>query len=230
MKKILIAFLPIVMAVIIPTTSIAQDGDAYISETAYEACIKYGEEYDICPELIMAIIERESGGRADAENGGCYGLMQISIKWHKDRMERLGVTDLFDERGNILVGTDYLAELFAEYQEASTVLMVYHGEKKAVQKAENGEISNYARWILDRSAELERIHEMEGVKMGELEKERIKAIMSGMNDEELKVVASEIPSRIILSELSLRTEILEMKVDAAKKAVMSDKKRELTVI
>lgn len=230
MKKLLIAFLPIIMASVVPSTIIAKDNDTFISETAYEACIEYGEEYGICPELLMAIIERESGGRADAENGGCCGLMQINPKWHSDRMKRLGVTDLLGECGNILVGTDYLAELFAEHQEAATVLMVYHGEKNAVQKAENGEISSYAQWILDRNMELERIHEKENVKMGELEKERIKAILSGMNDEELKAVASEIPSRIILPEISLRIEILEMKVDATKKAIMSSEKKEITLI
>lgn len=158
MKKILIAFLPIIISVSIPHTAIAEDNDTYISETAYEACIEYGEEYGICPEILMAIIETESRGQADAENGGCFGLMQISERWHKDRMEQLGVTDLFDERGNILVGTDYLAELFEEYHDVATVLMIYHGENGTAQKSEIGEISGYAQGILDRSAELERIH------------------------------------------------------------------------
>lgn len=158
MKKFLIAFLPIIMEILIPSIVIAEDNDTYISETAYDACIECGEEYGICPELIMAIIERESGGQADAENGRCCGLMQISVKWHYNRMERIGVTDLYEERGNIHVGTDYLAELFDKYGDAATVLMVYHGEKNAVEKAENGEISSYAEGILERSAELERIH------------------------------------------------------------------------
>ena len=83
-------------------------------------------------------------------------MMQISGRWHTDRMERLGVTDIYDVDGNIHVGTDYLAELFEEYGEVTTVLMVYHGERNAVEKSENGEISKYADWILTRSAELER--------------------------------------------------------------------------
>ena len=104
----------------------------------------------------MAMIERESSGQADAENGGCKGLMQIADRWHMDRMERLRVTDIYDVDGNIHVGADYLAELFEEYGEVVTVLMVYHGEKNAVARSENGEISSYADWILTRSAELER--------------------------------------------------------------------------
>ena len=129
--------------------------DNCISETAYEACIEYGEQYGICPELLMAIIETESRGQSDVVGGGCVGLMQISPKWHKDRMERLGVKDLFYERSNILVGTDYLSELRDKYHEVSLTLDVYHGDSKAQENYEKGVISDYARKILERSAELE---------------------------------------------------------------------------
>ena len=156
MKSVLKLFVPIIMILAVSFVSTAQPAGTYISEEAQEACVKYGEEYGICPELPMAIIERESTGQADAENGVCKGLMQIADRWHADRMERLGVTDIYDADGNIHVGADYLAELFEEYGEVSTVLMVYHGEKNAVARSENGEISSYADWILTRSAELER--------------------------------------------------------------------------
>lgn len=155
MRKTLKLFLPIILCLSITFTSTAQRDGTYLSEDIQQACVKYGEEYGICPELLMAIIERESSGQADAANGSCKGLMQIADRWHTDRMEQLGVTDIFDADGNIHVGADYLAELFEEYGEAATVLMVYHGEKNAVEKAENGEISKYADWILTRSAELE---------------------------------------------------------------------------
>ena len=134
--------------------------DARISRQAYDACVKYANEYCICPELVMAIIERESTGNQNATNGNCKGLMQISEKWHVDRMDRLGVTDIYDAVGNIHVGVDYLSELFLKYEDAATVLMVYHGEKDAVLKASRGEISDYAKCILERSQELERLHEM----------------------------------------------------------------------
>lgn len=157
-KKLLTAFLPVIMALAFPCTAISKNNDTWISETAQEACIKYGDQYGICPELLMAIVERESSGVPDAENGGCKGLMQIYTKWHSDRMERLGVTDIFDEQGNIFVGTDLLAELFEKYGDAAVALMAYHGERNPAEKAERGEISDYAQGILERSAELERIH------------------------------------------------------------------------
>lgn len=155
MKRMINVFLPIIMWSFVEFTSTAQPAGTYISEDAQEACVKYGEEYGICPELLMAMIERESSGRPDVENGGCKGLMQISDRWHKDRMERLEVTDIYDVDGNIHVGADYLAELFEKYEDVGIVLMVYHGEKNAATKTE---LSDYADWILTRSAELERMN------------------------------------------------------------------------
>lgn len=153
MRKILKVFLPIIVWSFVEFTSIAQPAGSYIPEEIQNVCVKYGEEYGICPELLMAMVEKESSGRPDAENGGCKGLMQISDRWHTDRMKRLGVTDIYDVDGNIHVGVDYLAELFEKYEDVGIVLMVYHGEKNAAQKEE---LSEYADWILTRSAELER--------------------------------------------------------------------------
>ena len=141
------------------TVSAKEIEDANMSRQAYDACVVFANEYCICPELVMAIIERESKGDQNATNGSCKGLMQISEKWHTDRMDRLGVTDIYDTVGNIRVGVDYLSELFLKYEDAATVLMVYHGEKDAVLKANRGEISDYAKCILERSQELEMLHE-----------------------------------------------------------------------
>lgn len=121
--------------------------------------------YNICPELIEAVIEVESGFDANAVSPcGAVGLMQIVPKWHRSRMEALGVDDLKDPYSNILVGTDILADLFEEYgDDVYLVLMCYNEGKygTAVQRAEAGEFSHYARKIVERSAELERLHEQE---------------------------------------------------------------------
>lgn len=114
------------------------------------------EQKDICPELVQAIIETESNWEPEARNGDCVGLMQISEKWHQDRMERLGVTDLTDPYDNILVGVDYLQELFRRYEDPAMVLMIYNGDSRAWRFWETGEMSEYAARILDRAAELER--------------------------------------------------------------------------
>lgn len=128
----------------------------HISVEAQVSCYEYGEMYDICPELLMAMIEAESSGNPRAENGDCKGLMQISERWHTVRMTEIGVNDIWSETDNIHIGANYLHELFNRYEDVALVLMVYNGESDAVEKAENGYISDYARKILDRSAELER--------------------------------------------------------------------------
>lgn len=160
MRKALRVFLPIIMSAVLCSPTAAKDkpADTWISKTAQKACVDYGNEYCICPELLMAVIETESSGQPKAKNGTCTGLMQVSSRWHADRMKRLGVKSLYDERGNIHVGTDYLVELIKEHGDVATALMVYHGESDALSKADSGIISAYASKILERSAELERLH------------------------------------------------------------------------
>ena len=136
----------------------AETRDTWISDDAYSYCYEIGNQYNICPELLMAVIEKETSGKSNATNGGCVGLMQVSARWHQDGMLRLGATDLYCERDNILVAADYLSELFQKYKEPSLVLDIYNGNSKAMCNYENGVISDYAGYILDRASELERLH------------------------------------------------------------------------
>ncbi len=115
-------------------------------------------DYNICPELIEAVIERESSWRTDAVNGTCIGLMQINPEYHAERMERLGVEDLLDPYDNILAGTDFLAELFREYGDIYAVLMYYNAGYDGLRAWRAGEYSDYAVEVAERSAELEREH------------------------------------------------------------------------
>ena len=75
----------------------------------YIVCRQYGVDY----EMVFALIERESLCRWDiiGDDGESTGYMQIQERWHKDRMERLGVNDLKNPFQNIRVGVDYMAEL-----------------------------------------------------------------------------------------------------------------------
>ena len=116
--------------------------DTWISDEYLHYINEICEEYCICPELVMAIIERESSGQADAVNGDCKGLMQINEPYHTDRMKRLGVTNLFDPYGNILVGVDYLSELAAEFEDIAFVLDIYSGNSKAFQNYEQSYRTN----------------------------------------------------------------------------------------
>lgn len=123
-----------------------------------EYCETAGGIYNISPEFLEAICWVESNCDPDAVNGSCKGIMQVSDRWHYDRMERLGVTSIFDEEGNILTATDYLSELFDTYGcDDALVLMVYNGDSKADDFA-NGkvEMSEYAKKVLTIASLLEK--------------------------------------------------------------------------
>lgn len=158
MKKSKMLAIALAASLVLPQSVMAKEEiePTHISVEAQVSCYEYGEMYDICPELLMAMIEAESSGNPKAENGDCKGLMQISEKWHTGRMEEIGADDIWSETDNIHIGANYLHELFNRYEDVALVLMIYNGESDAAEKAENGYISDYARKILDRSAELER--------------------------------------------------------------------------
>ena len=148
----------IIGIVTIPTIELsAGDRSCVLSEDVQGYCEEIGELYGICPELLMSIAEHESGGNQYAENGSCKGLMQVSVRWHSGRMEKLGVTDIYDEYGNILVATDYIAEMRDDYEDVALVLMTYNGSSDAKERANSGNLTNYAESVLERSAELERL-------------------------------------------------------------------------
>ena len=158
MKKLLIALLITSSFSMTVNAQSYVPEDTYLSEEIQGYCEEIGGKYGVCEELLLSIIETESAGISDAENNGCKGLMQVCERYHKDRMDNLMVTDIYDEYSNILVATDYLMELAEEYGDIGLVLMIYHGEKSALEKLERGELSSYAEKILERSEQLERLH------------------------------------------------------------------------
>lgn len=85
--------------------------------------------------------------------------MQVNPKWQSEGMEKLGAYNPKDGYLNILVGMDLLFELFQKYGELELVLMEYNeGEERALEKYNSGEISRYAKDIIELSEELERLH------------------------------------------------------------------------
>lgn len=75
----------------------------------YYLCRQQGVAY----EMVIALIERESKcvSSAEGDNGESIGLMQIQPRQHKERLDRLGVTNLYNPYQNIRVGVDILAEI-----------------------------------------------------------------------------------------------------------------------
>lgn len=84
-----------------------------IKEYIKSECSKRNLDY----RIIYSIIEQESKWNEDAigDNGNSLGLMQIQPRWHKNRMDNLGVSDLLDPYQNVSVGIDIVDELVSKY-------------------------------------------------------------------------------------------------------------------
>lgn len=135
--------------------------DAEFQEWIYTYC----SNKNVSPAIVIAIIEKESSydPLSVGDDGESFGLMQIYQKFHEDRMEKLGVTDLLESKQNVQVGVDYLLELFSENPEPVWVLNAYNGGRAyANRKEATGEDTEYSVDILDRAAVLERMWEYAG--------------------------------------------------------------------
>lgn len=100
----------------------------------WQACEETG-----CPyELALSVIYCESSYRnVNGDNGKSIGYMQVQPRWHQERMEKLGVTDLSDPLSNFRVGCDLLAELLDKHS-VEDALSVYNtggtGHRKYANK------------------------------------------------------------------------------------------------
>ena len=124
----------------------------------YIVCKNYGVRY----ELVIALIERESGYVFDkvGDDGHSMGYMQVYEDYHKDRMERLNCTDLMNPYQNILVGVDYLAELIDKYGTQQDALTAYnYGQAGAYRHmwSKGVYVYDYNSTIMKRAKEIEEV-------------------------------------------------------------------------
>lgn len=124
--------------------------------------IQICEEHHIDPAVVISIIDAESDFDADAigDKGASFGLMQIQARWHQERMDKLGVTNLLDPYQNVKVGVDYLVELLDSYDgDMTKALMAYNAGQLGAYKYyfSRGVYSNdYSEKVL---AEIENLTE-----------------------------------------------------------------------
>lgn len=108
----------------------------------HTACQESGVPY----ALALAVIERGTQFQnLVGDDGASLGYMQVQERWHWDRMERLGVTDLMNPFGNFRVGCDFLAELLEKYptQEALTA---YNSGSPGYNQYSYDVMANYEKW------------------------------------------------------------------------------------
>lgn len=104
----------------------------------YGACLEFGIEY----KLALAVMEQETQFRNMKGDGGkAYGYFQVWPKWHKDRMEKLGVTDLMDPESNFRVACDFLSECINKYGLERGLGYYNSGEAK---------VTGYSREVMEK--------------------------------------------------------------------------------
>lgn len=142
--------------------------------TTQELYFSYADEitsrevYDFYPDLnnlVKAIMVVESNCQPDVvSSAGCIGPMQLSPYWQADRAKRLGVTDLWDPYGNILVGVDFLRDLYFNYanQDMPLALMMYNMDFSSARKVRSsGQLTSYAVKVFQVFKEMEMDEGME---------------------------------------------------------------------
>lgn len=120
------------------------------------------KQNDVPYALVLALIEHESGYEFDkvGDSGQSKGYMQIYEKWHTDRMQRLGCTDLMNPYQNVRVGIDFLSYLLKKYGTVQDALAAYnYGEKGAREHLwSNGVyVYSYNSAIMQRMKEIEEV-------------------------------------------------------------------------
>lgn len=107
--------------------------------------------YAVDPELVMAVIEAESGFRSAAlSSKNAQGLMQLIPA----TAERFGVKDTWDPEENIKGGTAYLNWLLRHFEgKVEWVLAAYNAGERTVEQYQGvppfPETRNYVKKILD---------------------------------------------------------------------------------
>ena len=117
-----------------------------------QSCIlNWCEEYGVPHSIALGVIQSESPLQPDAENGSCYGYMQINSINREWLGEAIGITDLRDPHQNLQAGIYMLSDLYGKYGDWNKALTCYnYGEGGAYEHVfSKGETSStYSRHVL----------------------------------------------------------------------------------
>ena len=95
------------------------------------------EEYGVPAELVLALIERESGFQEDAvSETEDYGYMQINRCNFKSAADNYGLYPKHDPFDNIKYGIIFLSTAYRQYESWDKALMIYAGGPSVIGCAE----------------------------------------------------------------------------------------------
>lgn len=136
--------------------------NGYITEESLKSICQYiGDMYDIPPALLQAVAWVESNYKVDARgSSGDSGLCQVIPGYHLARMEKLGVTDIMDPYGNVLVAADLINDISNEwYKDRSAVdwgyvIMHYNQGYNAKESYQQYGLSSHAQKVMSKYYEI----------------------------------------------------------------------------
>jgi hypothetical protein len=104
--------------------------DWKLAERISKEILKYSSEYRLPPNLIIHIINRESGFRPlITSRAGALGLMQVIPKWHKEKLEAMKISEdeVYYINNNIKLGCWIFREYFDQTGDIEKTLKKYVG-------------------------------------------------------------------------------------------------------
>lgn len=161
-KKVWFVLLSIALVCMFFSTNVSAKETITIPDDVREYCIKYAEEYELSPYLLMSICWQETRCRANLENAGCKGMCQISEKYHKSEMELLDLNDLFDAEQNIQLCAYIIKQLSDKNDDEYYILMCYNcGSSRGKKLYKQGIRTKYAKTVITNSEYLKGVYENE---------------------------------------------------------------------
>ena len=134
--------------------------DVPLSQDLQDHIFALCEKLGLDASMVIAIISVEStyNPALVGDNGNSLGLMQIQPRWHSDRMDSLGCSNLLDPYQNVIVGVDFISELYTyggKQRTTDWVLMAYNGGPSyANKKTAQGVVTHYVDRVYDRQSNL----------------------------------------------------------------------------
>lgn len=117
-----------------------------LQDIADKAC----EDYKIPQDVLYAVMKVESGYKVDAQNGSCYGLMQIHTINMEYLSSNIGTTDLTDPEQNIEAGAFILGGYLEKYSLTDSLMAYNLGEGGAKRLWKQGiHETGYTKKVLE---------------------------------------------------------------------------------
>lgn len=139
-----------VCAQIAPAVQVKTYRDIPLSHELQDIADKACEDYKIPQDVLYAVMKVESGYEVDAQNGSCYGLMQIHAINMEYLSNNIGTTDLSDPEQNIKAGAFILGGYLEKYSLPDSLMAYNLGEGGAKRLWKQGiHETRYTRKVLE---------------------------------------------------------------------------------